>query len=148
MLEGKSEKLEVSRDVELIPLKNKMSKNKTKWGTKRNERMRRKRDEWKDNEKWSFTKWSLVKITLKHNLGLFYPFFRNLKPRPTLRTWKVHFDWTWTLGLKSFLPWEIFHNQQGCCLFSSAKILDKPFTCSGWIFECIIGQSKNEKIKT
>ena len=30
MLEGKSEKLEVSRDVELIPLKNKMSKNKTK----------------------------------------------------------------------------------------------------------------------
>ena len=30
MLEGKSEKLEVSRDVELTPLKNKMSKNKTK----------------------------------------------------------------------------------------------------------------------
>ena len=30
MLEGKSEKLEVPRDVELTPLKNKMSKNKTK----------------------------------------------------------------------------------------------------------------------
>ena len=30
MLEGKSEKLEVPRDVELTSLKNKMSKNKTK----------------------------------------------------------------------------------------------------------------------
>ena len=30
MLEGKFEKLEVPRDVELSPLKNKMSKNKTK----------------------------------------------------------------------------------------------------------------------
>ena len=30
MLEGKFEKLEVPRDVELTPLKNKMSKNKTK----------------------------------------------------------------------------------------------------------------------
>ena len=30
MLEGKSKKLEVPRDVELTPLKNKMSKNKTR----------------------------------------------------------------------------------------------------------------------
>ena len=30
MLKGKSEKLEVPRDVELTPMKNKMSKNKTK----------------------------------------------------------------------------------------------------------------------
>ena len=30
MLEGKSEKLEVPKDVELTPLKNKISKNKTK----------------------------------------------------------------------------------------------------------------------
>ena len=35
-------------------------------GTKRNgelKKMMKKRDEWKDNEKWSFMKWSLVKIT-------------------------------------------------------------------------------------
>ena len=50
MLEGKFEKLEVPRDVKLTPLKNKMSKNKTKTLKKElreleNQKMRRKRDE-------------------------------------------------------------------------------------------------------
>ena len=103
--------------------------------------MRRKRDEWKDNEKWSFMKWSLVKITLKHNLGLFILSFK-----PWTLTYITYLKspfWsnvdTWT---EESLPWNFFCNQQGCCLFSSAKILDKSFTCSGWNFKCIIGQWK------
>ena len=49
MLEGKSEKLEVPRDVELTPLKNKMSKNKTKTLKKElreleNQKMMKKRE--------------------------------------------------------------------------------------------------------
>ena len=123
MLEGKSEKLEFQKMLSSPHWKNKMSKNKTKWGTKRNERMRRKRDEWKDNEKWSFTKWSLVKITLKHNLGLFYPFFRNLKPRPTLRTWKVHFDQTWILRLERFFFKEFFVINRAVVSFPQPKFL-------------------------
>ena len=73
----------------------------------------------------------------KTQFGPIYLFFWNHEPWPVLRTWKVHFDWTWILGLKSFLPWEIFHNQQGCCLFSLAnKNPDQSFTCSGWILNC------------
>ena len=50
MLEGKFEKLKVPRDVELTPLKNKMSKNKTKTLKKElreleNQKMMKKRDE-------------------------------------------------------------------------------------------------------
>ena len=41
-----------------------------------------KRDKWKHNEKWSFMKWSLVKITLKHNLGLLILSFGT--PNPAL----------------------------------------------------------------
>ena len=47
MLEGKSEKIRVPRDVKLIPLKNKMSKNKTKnaeKGTKRKIENQRKNE--------------------------------------------------------------------------------------------------------
>ena len=62
MLEGKSEKLEVSRDVELTPLKNKMSKNKTKTlkkGTKRIGESKKKKNEKREmNEK-----------TMKNNLS-------------------------------------------------------------------------------
>ena len=77
MLEGKSEKLEFQEMLNSPHWKIEMSKNKTKMSekwTKRNgelKKMKRMRDEWKDNEKWSFMKLSLVKITLKHNLGLF-----------------------------------------------------------------------------
>ena len=55
MLEGRFEKLEVPRDVELTPLKNKMSKNKTKTLKKelrelenKKKWMKRMRDEWKE----------------------------------------------------------------------------------------------------
>ena len=77
----------VSKDIELTPQK----KNRSEQGqnkdnekeTKRKEiekKMKRMRDEWKDNEKWSFIKWSLVKITLKHNLGLFILSFETINP--------------------------------------------------------------------
>ena len=51
MLEGKSEKLEVPRDVELTSLKNKMSKNKTKTLKKElreleNQRKMMKKERW------------------------------------------------------------------------------------------------------
>ena len=151
MLEGKAEKIEFQKMLSSPHRKNKMSKNKTKMLKKRElrelenkKKWWKMRDEWKDNEKWSFMKWSLV-WSPWNTIWAYYLFFRNHEPWPVLRTWKVHFDQMWILGLKSFLPWEIFHNQQGCCLFSSAKILDKPFTCSGWIFKCIIGQSKQKK---
>ena len=79
--------IRVPRNVELTPLKNKMSKNKTKMLKKEpkgkyriKEKWMKKRDEWKDNEKWSFMKWFLVKITLKHILGLFIFFFETMNP--------------------------------------------------------------------
>ena len=53
----------VPRDVELTPLENRNEQEKNKdneKGTMRNEKIKRMRDEWKDNEKWSFMKWSLV----------------------------------------------------------------------------------------
>ena len=52
------------------------------------------------------------------------------------------------LELKSFLPWEIFHNQQGCCLFSSAnKNLDQSFTYLRWILNCQVHNRTIEKWK-
>ena len=38
-----------------------------------------------------------------------YHFFRNPKPRPTLRAVKVHFDWTWIPRLKRFFSLRNFH---------------------------------------
>ena len=55
--------IRVLRDVELTPLenRNKQEKNKdNEKGTKRNEKIKKMRDERKDNEKWSFIKWSVV----------------------------------------------------------------------------------------
>ena len=146
MLEGKSEKLGFQEMLSSPHWKIEVNKRKTKrireskkkiWKKEMNKKTMKNdlswNDPWTDHPETRF--------------GPTYPFFRNQEPWPILRTWKVHFDRTWIFGLKSFFfPWEIFRNQQGCCLFSSAKILDKPFTCSGWIFKCIIGQSKNEKV--
>ena len=95
-------------------------------------------------------KWSLVKITLKHNLGLFILSFKSWTL--TYITYLKSPFWlnvdTWT---EEFLPWEIFHNQQGCCLFSSAnkKILINLSLVRDefWIVKCIIRQSKKEKEK-
>ena len=149
MLEGKSEKLEVPRDVELTPLKNKMSKNKTKTLKKElreleNQRKMMEKERWiKDNEKWSFMKGSLVwspwnivwaylsflseTRTLAYITYLKSPFWLNVD--------------TWT---EKVFPWENRHNQQGCCLFSSAnkKILINLSLVwdEFWIVKYIIGQ--------
>ena len=68
----------------------------------------------------------------KTQFGPTYPFFRNPEPRPTLHAVKVHFDWTWILGLKRFFLGE----------FSSKIILinHSPIRDEFWIFECIMGQ--------
>ena len=107
--------------------KNKMSKNKTKTlkkGTKRIGESKKKwwkmRDEWKDNEKWSFMKWSLV-WSPWNTVWAYLSFLSVTRTLAYITYLKIHFDWTWILGLESFLPWENFHNQQGCCLFSPAN---------------------------
>ena len=50
--------IRVLKDIELTPLeKIEVSKSKTKMMKKE---LKKRIDEWKDNEKWSFIKWSLV----------------------------------------------------------------------------------------
>ena len=68
------------------------------------------RDEWKDNEKWSFMKWSLV-WSPWNTVWAYLPFLSVTRTLAYITYLKVHFDWTWILGLESFLPWENFHNQ-------------------------------------
>ena len=56
--------------------------------------MKRKRDEQKDQVNYYFLRdkndtWSNYPET---QFGPTYPFFRNPKPKPTLRAVKVHFD--------------------------------------------------------
>ena len=76
----------------------------------------------------------------KTQFGPTYPFFRNPEPRPTLRTVKVHFNWTWILRLKRFFLREF--------LSKIILINHPPIWDEFWIFECIMGQSKkNEKRK-
>ena len=109
--------IKVPRDVELTPLKNKMSKNKTKTLKKelRELENQRKNDEkWETNEKTmkndSFMKWSLVKITLKHNLGLFILSFETINPGlhyvhgKSILIEYGYLDW------RGF-SWGIFHSQ-------------------------------------
>ena len=105
MLEGKS-------DVVLTPLKNKMSKNKTKTLKRElreleNQKMKRKRDEWKDNEKWSFMKWSLV-WSPWNTVWAYLSFLSEPRTQAYITYLKSPF-WlnvdTWT---EEFLPWENF----------------------------------------
>ena len=106
----------------------------------------KKKDEWRDNEKWSFKKWSLVKITLKYNLSLFILSFKTINPDLHYipkSSFRLNVD-TWT---EEVFLWKIFVINEAVVFFSSAKVLDKSFTCSEWIFECIIGQSKKWKKK-
>ena len=98
--------IRVPRNVELTPLENRNEQEQNKIvekkGTKRNrelKKMKRMRDEWKDNEKWSFIKWSLVKITLKHNLGLFILSFETINlglhyvPEKSILIERGYLDW-------------------------------------------------------
>ena len=80
--------IRVPRDVELTPLENRNEQEKNKDNekrTKRNEKIKRMRDEWKDNEKRYFMKWSWSDHP-ETQFGSTYPFFRNPEPKPTLRT--------------------------------------------------------------
>ena len=73
--------IRIPRDIELIPLKNRNEQEQNKNAEKGTKRIGESKKKWKkrkDNEKWSFMKWSLVKITLKHNLGLFILFFETI----------------------------------------------------------------------
>ena len=126
MLEGKSEKLEFQEMSSSPHWKIKWARTKQKrWKNELRELENKKkwwkmRDEWKDNEKWSFMKWSLV-WSPWNTVWAYLPFLSVTRTLAHITYLKVHFDWTWILGLKSFLPWEIFHNQRGYCLFSSAN---------------------------
>ena len=75
----------------------------------------------------------------KTQFGLTYSFFRNPKPKPTLRAVKVHFDWTWILKLKRFFLRK----------FLSKNHLDKSPTYLGWIlnFRVHNGTIKEKKMK-
>ena len=104
----------------------------------------RKNDE---KERWIKRQWKMIfhemilgLITLKHNLGISIISFKTMNlgphyvPKKSILIKCGYLDWR-VSSLRNFLC-----NQQSCCLFSSAKILDKPFTYSGWIFKCIIRQ--------
>ena len=139
MLEGKYEKLEFQKMSSSPHWKIEVSRSKTKILKKELKKEKWTERQWKMILSWN-DPWS---DHPKTQFGPTYPFFRNHKPWPTLRTWKVHFDWTWILGLKRFFL-EKFCNQQGCCLFSSAnkKILISLSLIRDefWIVKCIIGQ--------
>ena len=152
MLEGKSEKLEFQKMSSSPHWKTKMSKNKTKILEKRNQEKWRIKEKWwkerKMNEKimksdlswndpWLRSPWNTIWACLS--------FLSNHEPWPTLRTWKVHFDWTWILGLKSFFLEKIFVINRLLSLFlSQQKNLDQSFTCLGWILNC---QVHNRTVK-
>ena len=118
--------IRVPRDVELIPLKNKMSKNKTKTLKKelRELENQRKNDE---KERWMKRQWKMIfhemilgLITLKHSLGLLILSFETPNPDP-------HYVPKKSILIEcGYLDWRVsslrnFCNQQGCCLFSSAN---------------------------
>ena len=142
----------VLRDVELTLVENRNEQEQNRNNEKRTKKNGelKKRDE--KNERWMKGQWKMIfhemilgKITLKYNLGLFIFSFEIMNPglhyvlEKSILIERGYLDW------RVFFLEKIFCNQQGCCFFSSAKILDKSFTCSGWISKCIIGQSKNEK---
>ena len=143
MLEGKFEKLEFQEMSSSPHRKIEMSKNKTKMIKKWTKRNGKSKEKWWKREMNKKTmkndlskKWSLVKITLKYNLGIFILSFGtpnpglHYVPEKSILIEHGYLDWR-VFFLEKFL---FFYNQQGCCLFSSAKILGKLFTCSGWIF--------------
>ena len=67
---------------------------KWKWRETRKEDQRELVPHTVKNDPWSYH--------LETQFGPTYLFFRNPEPRPTLRTIKVYFDWTWIPRLKRF----------------------------------------------
>ena len=95
----------------------------------------KKRDDWKkNNEKWFFMKWSLVKITLKHNLGLLILSFGipnpglHYVPRKSILIERGYLDWRVFFLEKFFLI-----NKAVVSFPQPTKNLDQSFTCSWWI---------------
>ena len=136
--------IRVPRDVELTPLENRNEQEKNKDNEKRNQ------EKWKNekNERWMKEHWKMIfhemilsLITLKHSLDLLILSFGTLNPvlHYVLKSpfWLNMDIWT-----KEFLPWENFHKQQDCCLYSSAKVIlinHSPVRDKFWIVKCIIG---------
>ena len=90
-----------------------------------------KNDLWSDHPEIQFG--PIIFSFKTMNPGLYYV------PEKSILIKRGYLDW------RAFSLRKFFVINEGCGLLSSAKILDKPFTCSGWIFKCIIGQSKQKK---
>ena len=88
----------------------------------------------------SFTWQSLVHSPLKHMFEPIYPFFRNLEPWPTLRTWKAYFDQTWILKLKGSFLEEFSQNSTILLHLSCRELLVNHLSISDelWILECMV----------
>ena len=147
MLEGKSKKLEVPRDVKLIPLKNKMSKNKTKI-MKKEPREMKKWKEWEMNERTMKNDLSRNDPWSDHpetQFGPTYPFFRNHSP-------SLHYVPEKSILIEhGYLDWRVFFlekffiiNKAVVSFSQPTKNLDQSFTCSGWILNC---QVHNRTVK-
>ena len=96
MLEGKCEENGVPKDVELTQLENRNELEQNKNAKKKEnqeKKMKRMRDEWKDNEKWSFMKWSLV-WSPWNTVWAYLSFFSEPRTQAYITYLKVHFDWT------------------------------------------------------
>ena len=107
--------------------------------------MKRMRDEWKDNEKWSFMKWSLVWSPWNTVLGLLILSFGtpnpglHYVPRKSILIERGYLDWR-VLFLKKFF----IINKAVVSFPQPTKNLDQSFTCSRWILNC---QVHNRTVK-
>ena len=120
--------IRVPRDVKLTLLENRNEQEQNKnveKGTKRKIENQRKMNEKK--ERWKQGQWKMIfhemilgLITLKHSLGLLFLSFETINP-------SLHYVPEKSILIeRRYLDWrgfslKIFHNQQGCRLFSSAK---------------------------
>ena len=151
MLESKSEKLKVPKDVELTLLKNKMSKNKTKTlkkelrelENKKNDEKREMNKKTMENNPWLRLPWNTIWAyisflskpwILAYITYLKSPFWSNVD--------------TWT---EEVFLWKIFIINKAVVSFLQPKknllINHPPVWDESWIVKCIIGQSKIERMK-
>ena len=152
MLEGKYWKNGVPKAIKLTFSRNMSRQKQSENAGKRTQKKCRRKMNWKETKKMGWneneekqgrkTKAELVLHEMKNDpwsnypktqLGPTYSLFRNHKPWPTLRTWKVYFDRMWILRLKRF-SWENFSwLTRLLFLFFNQNHLDKLFTRSRWI---------------
>ena len=121
-----------------------MSKSKTKMlereQKRKNGESKQKKSKERDTnrriKKWSFAWWKMILglITSKHSLGLFILSFETINlglhyvPENSILIEHGYLD------LRVFFLEKFFIINKAVVFFSSAKILGKLFTCSGWIF--------------